>query len=559
MTGSAAPVSCLARWSGRAWLLLLLATLLVIVVAPLSAMLIHAVIDRDRSFTLAHFSTVVQQSVYWQALANTILLAGGAALVATSLGTAFGWIFARTDTPARGWLERVCEVPIFIPPFVGAVAWALIAAPRTGLLNRALQLIGLPGDVNVYSLTGMLVVIGLYLTPYVMLIVAAALRSMDPSLEEAAQISGLSPTRIARMITLPLLAPAVASGLVIAFTIAIGLFGTPIVLGWSRQIHVLTTRIWIASQEVPPHYGVMAVLSIYLLALSVLALALQRLAVGGRSYVTVTGKGFRPRLVELGGWRWLAATLCALYVVATILAPVLVLLVAALSTYTWSGQLALSNMINALTSDDVWFTMRNSVVISLVAATVGTVLGIAVSWLAIRTRMPGRAVIEHLMMLPISVPGIAFGVGVLLVWINVPLAVYGTSLIIVLAFAGRFTAYAVRAISSSLTQIHPELEESARVSGYGALATFLRITLPLILPSVVASWVLLFSFFITELSMVVLLYTSETRTFSVLSFEVWNVGEFSRLASLSLLQLAIGLGISLTLRLLTGAKGTQHG
>ena len=535
----------------------LLVVIAVLIVLPLGALLLHAIVGVDRSFSLAAFATVLGDGVYWEALANTIVVSGGAAVVATLLGTLLGWIFVRTNAVGGLLLEQVCELPIFIPPFVGAVAWALIAAPRTGLLNRGFAFVGLPAGVNVYSISGMLLVIGLFLTPYVMLIVSAALRSMDPSLEEAAQISGLSPVRIAGRITIPLLTPAVASGFVIAFTVAIGLFGTPIVLGWSSQTHVLTSRIWIAAQTVPPQYPVMAVLSIWLILLSVIAVWGQRRVLGTRTYITVTGKGFRPRLVDLGGARWLATAIGVGYVVATIAAPVSVLITAALSSYTWSGRLSLANIVNAMSDDDVVFTLRNSVVFSLIAATAGTALGLALSWITVRTRAPGRRILENVTLLPISVPGIAFGVGVMLVWIKVPAPVYGTAIVIIFAFVGRFTAYAVRSISASLAQVHPELEESARVAGYGPLRTFGRITLPLILPSVVASWLLLFSFFITELSMVVLLYTSETRTFSVLSFEVWNIGEFSRLASLSLLQLGIGLGFTIAVRALFGRSFSQ--
>ena len=186
-------------------------------------------------------------------------------------------------------------------------------------------------------------------------------------------------------------------------------------------------------------------------------------------------------------------------------------------------------------------TLQNSLLIALIAATISTVIGIAISWTTQRTTIPNRQILEYLAVLPVSVPGIAFGVGVALFWLRMPIPIYGTIWIIVLAFIGRFTGYAVRSISSSIVQVHPELEESARIAGYGWFRTFTRITLPLIKPSIVASWMLLFSIFITELSMVILLYTANTRTFSVLSFEVWNAGNFSQVASLSLLQLVVGV------------------
>jgi len=532
------------RLPGIVAVVLVCCVVAVLVIAPLCAVLYRAVFDADAvmpSLTSRYLVEVLGKRIYWDALANTLLVSGGAALLATLLGVSFAWIFERTDTWMRGVLQWISQLPIFIPPFVGAVAWALLAAPRSGVMNHLLAALDLPGVLNVYSRWGMLIVIGLYLAPYVMMIVAAALRSMDPSLEEAAQVCGLTPSQTMRRITIPLLTPAVLSGAVLSFTIAIGLFGTPVVLGWSRQILMLTSRIWIGAQEVPPNYGVMAVLSIYLLALSSFTTWLQRMLIGRRVYTTVSGKGFRPRVVELRGWRWATCALAALYVLATILAPIAILIAAALSRYTWSGSYSLSTALGYLQSDDVWFTLQNSVVISVLSASIATLIGIVIAWIVVRTRLRGRGVLEYVVLLPISMPGIAFGVGMLLFWINMPLSIYGTTLIIVFAFVGRFTAYAVRSVSASLIQVHPELEESARVCGYGPLRTFTRITLPLIRASVVAAWLLLFSFFMTELSMVVILYTAQDRTFSVLSFEAWNVGDFSRLASYSLLQMAVGI------------------
>jgi len=524
----------------------------ILIAAPLAAILYHAFVQGQPGsirLTTDHITQVLSGAIYWNALRNTLVVAGGAAILAGGLGATFAWIFVRTNTPLRSVLERASEMPIFIPPFVGAVAWVLLLAPRIGLLNRLLLRAGIAWQFDISTLTGMLCVIGIYLAPYVMLIVAAALRGMDPSLEEAAQVCGLGIVAASIKVTFPLLAPAFTSGLVLAFTIAIGLFGTPIVLGWSHQILLLTSRIWISSQAVPPDYGVMAVLCFYLIGIASIAAALQRRALAGRSYTTITGRGFRSHLLELGAWRWLTFTAAALYLIMTVLAPVVVLLLAAMSTYTWSGVVLLRNLWNNLASEDVWLTMRTSLIISVLSATLATLAGTGIAWIVVRGRVWFRSFIEQFVLLPIAVPGIAFGVGVMLVWVGIPLPVYGTMLIIIFAFIGRFTAYAVRSISASLVQVHPELEESARIFGLGPLRAFLRITLPLILPSIVAGWLLLFSFFITELSIVILLYTASTRTFSVLSFEVWNVGDFSRLASLSLLQLVIGLLIASGIRI----------
>lgn len=539
------------RQYGVFWLVVLAMT--IVVVVPLLIVLIQGFVVYEQGAwhgTFAHIALVFGRRAYWIAMMNTVIIGLGATAIACAVGVPLAWFFARTNMPGRGFLEKLSTIPIFIPPFVGAIAWILLAAPRIGTFNLPFRMSGIGEPFNVYTLTGIAWVIGIYLAPYVMMIVAAALRSMDPSLEEAAQVSGLSRMRTATTVTLPLVAPAILSGAVLAFVITIGLFGTPVVIGWARQLYFVTSRIYLASQEVPPALGVMAILACYLILLSFLATMLQRWVLKGRSFITVSGKGFRTRPVRLGNMRFLAAGFVWLYCFLTIIAPILVLVAAAFSTFTWSGRFTMTNFEYLWTSEDVRDTLRNSLLISLIAATISTAIGIAISWATQRTRIPHRQLLEYLTMLPVAVPGIAFGVGVALFWMRMPIAVYGTLWIIVLAFVGRFTGYAVRSVSSSIVQVHPELEESARIAGYGWARTFMHITLPLIRPSIVASWMLLFSIFITELSMVILLYTADTRTFSVLSFEIWNVGNFSQVASLSLLQLAIGVAVLQIVQLL---------
>jgi iron(III) transport system permease protein len=529
------------------------AALFMVVVVPLAIVIVQGVVTYDRGgwhFTLGHVQIVLGRWPYWVALLNTLIIGLGATAIASAVGVPLAWLFARTNLPGKGFLEKLATIPIFIPPFVGAIAWILLAAPRIGAFNFPFRTLVGGEPFNVYTLAGIAWVIGIYLAPYVMMIVAAALRSMDPSLEEAAQVSGLSRLRTATTITLPLVAPAVLSGAVLAFVITIGLFGTPVVIGWARQLYFITSRIYLASQEVPPALGVMAILAVYLILLSLLATLLQRWLLKGRSFITVSGKGFRTRPIVLGRTRYVAAGFVWLYCFFTIIAPILVLIAAAFSTFTWSGRFTWVNFQYLWSSEDVRVTLQNSLLISLIAATAATVIGIVISWTTQRTKIPNRQILEYLAVLPVAVPGIAFGVGVALFWLRMPIPVYGTIWIIVLAFIGRFSGYAVRSISSSIVQVHPELEESARIAGYGWVRTFARITLPLIRPSIVASWMLLFSIFITELSMVILLYTAETRTFSVLSFEVWNVGNFSQVASLSLLQLVIGVAVLQTVQLL---------
>jgi iron(III) transport system permease protein len=546
-TPAARLVRALPRRVGqRATLVVLYAVTAVLVCLPLVALLLQGFTETvgDRTVASGRFLTDVAGSAgYWAALGNTLVVAFGATLLASLLGVLLAWIIVRTNVPGRRTLDQLAVLPMFIPPFVGAFAWLLIAAPRIGLLNVPFVAQELGSPFDVYTRAGMVWVMGIYLAPYVFLIVASALRNMDPTLEEAAQISGLSRRQTALSVTLPVIKPAILSGAILAFVVSIGLFGTPVLLGFTKQIYLLTARIYLDLQQFPPAYGVIAIVALYLMALSLLANALQRWALRGRSFVTVSGKNFRPRQIRLGRSRYLLAGVVWSYVSLTAIAPIALIAVAALSTYAWSGRFTLANLEFLWSSNDVHSTLVNTLLITVVSATLATLVGFGVAWVVHRTRLRGRALLDYLILFPISVPSLAFAVGVAFLWVRVPIAVYGTMWVIVLGFLGRYTSYATRSIGGSLVQIHPELEESARVCGYGWSRTLGRITLPLVWPSVVSGWLMLYSIFTTELSIVLPLYTADTRTVSVLSFDTWAVGKFSQVASLSLLQLVIGVGV----------------
>ncbi|KRE01203.1 ABC transporter permease [Bosea sp. Root670] len=549
-------------WSPRlaqrlGWLALLLAVLAVLVVLPLLALILRgfvAVEGGRSSASLGSFQKVLGDASYWVAMGNTLVVSIGSMLLAAVIGTLLAWCLVRTDVPGRQFLEKAAAMPIFIPPFIGAFAWILIGAPRIGLLNLSFRWLDLGQPFNVYSYLGIIWVMGIYIAPYVMMIVAGALRNMDPTLEEAGQVAGLSRLRTMLVITLPVVAPAILSGAVLAFVVGIGLFGTPVLLGMAREIYLVTSRIYLELQQYPPDAGIVAVLAIYLMLLSVCANAIQRRMLRGRSYVTLSGKGFKSRLVMLGSLRIAVAAVIWLYLVLTVLAPVALITAAAFSTYAWSGIFTWKHMQFLVETVDVRTTLANSLIITVVAATATTVLGILIAWVTTRSRMLGKQLIEDVVLLPMSVPSLAFALGVFFFWLWVPGGLYGTIWIIIVALIGRYASYSVRSISSSLIQVHPELEESARICGLSWAGTLRRITLPLVLPSIVASWVMVYSIFVSELSIVLPLYTAETRTLSILSFDTWSIGQFSQVAALSLLQLVMGVGVMAAVGLINRRK-----
>lgn len=535
-----------ARPGQRLSLALLYASTTVLVVLPLLALLFQGFTreaDGRLEATTSQLTGVLGNAGYWAALGNTVGVALGATVLACVIGLGLAWIIVRTNVPAKRWLEQFAVLPMFIPPFIGAFAWLLMAAPRIGIFNLPFLAGGLDAPFNVYTRVGMMWVMGIYLAPYVFLIVSSALRNMDPTLEEAAQVSGLSGWRTALTITLPVMQPAILSGGILAFVISIGLFGTPVLLGLTNQIYLVTSRIFLDLQQYPPPYGVIAILALYLMALALVANALQQWALRGRSFVTVSGKNFRPREVRLKSARYILAALVWLYVLLTAVVPVILIVAASLSTYAWSGIFTWANLSHLWTAHDVRSALANTVTITLVSATLATIIGFGVAWISSRTHLRGRRLLDYLILFPMAVPSLAFAIGVAFLWLRVPWPIYGTMWVIVLGFLGRYTSYAARSITGSLVQIHPELEESARVCGYGFWRTLSTVTLPLIRPAVVAGWIMLYSIFMTELSIVLPLYTAETRTLSILSFDTWSVGRFSLVASLSLMQLVIGVGV----------------
>lgn len=538
----------------RGWLTLFCLILTVFALMPLVALVLRGFIESQDGrtvLTLGALHAVLTGSGYWMATWNTVVISIGAMMLATIIGVILAWCLVRTNVPFARALEQLATLPIFIPPFIGAFAWVLIGAPRVGLFNLPVRGLGLGEPMDIYTYTGIIWTTGIYIAPYVMMIVAAALRNMDPSLEEAAQVSGLSRVRTMLSVTLPVVAPSILSGAVLAFVISIGLFGTPVLLGMTKEIYLITSRIYLELQHFPPSFGIVAVLAIYLMLMSTLANILQSIALRGRSFVTVTGKGFRPRIIELTGGRYVVATIIWFYLTLTVVGPIVIITAAAFSTFTWSGRFTWANVAYLWQSEDVRETVVNSLLITVVAATAATVLGLAVAWITTRTRMWGRRLVEHVVLLPMSVPSLAFALGVSFFWLWMPLSIYGTMWIIIVGLIGRYVSYSVRTITSSLIQIHPELEECARISGFGWGNTMLRVTLPLVMPAIISSWVMVYSIFISELSMVLPLYTAETRTLSILSFDTWAVGEFSMVAALSLLQLVMGVGVMWAVTLIT--------
>ena len=546
-------------WSGA-----LFAVLTFLVLYPIAMLLLGAltntnpVVDGFGVFDLSldNFVSVLGNANVHHALANSLIACTGGTALAVAIGLAFSWIVVRTNTPWKGFIGAASLVPLFVPPLVAGVAWSILGSPKSGLLNTMMKWIGLDWRIDLYSMAGLIVVFGMYYAPYVYMFTASALRNMDPSLEEAAEIAGVGPVRTLFTVTFPLVAPAIISGMLLSFIVMLGIYGIPAVLGAPANISVLTTYIFKLTNWSPPLYSTAAAVAIILMVVTGALVLLQQRVLAGRSFITVAGKAFRPRALDLGPWRWLTLVLALLYLVIVVVLPTLALIVAAFRRFLFIPDAASlfdmrhyslvhfeSIFDNPLTIRSIWNTME----VGLVTAVLGGLLAFAIGYTVHRGSVPGRRAIDLIATLPVAIPGLVIGVAYLWAWIGLPGGLYGTIWILALAFIARFMPDTMKALSTSFLQIHRELEEAAWICGKGRLETIRSIVLPLARPGTIAAMTLLFILAIRELGSSLFLYTSETTVMAVLLLDYYEGGNIGKTAAFSLVQtvlLAVLIGVA---------------
>ena len=542
-----------------AWVALLLAILAFLVIYPVLMLLLGALTDTNPvidgfgvfRLSIANFTTVLSNPNVGEALLNTLIACGGGTAVAVAIGLSFSWIVVRTNTPCKGFIAAVSMLPLFAPPLVAGIAWVILGSPKTGLINTMFKWIGLDWRVDFYTLSGLIFVFGVYYAPYVYMFTASALRNMDPSLEEAAEVAGASAFSTLFSVTFPLIMPAIISGMLLSFIVMLGIYGIPAVLGAPTNINVLTTYIFKLTNWSPPLYNTAAAVAIILMVVTGLLVYLQQKVLTGRSYTTVAGKAFRPRSLDLGPWRWPVFGLAVLYLFIVVVLPLLALIVAAFRKFMFirdAASLVDLRQYSMVHFDSIFdnpLTLRsiyNAVEVGIITALVGGVLAFAIGYTIHRTQVAGRRSIDLLSTLPVAIPGLVIGVAYLWAWIGLPGGLYGTIWILALAFIARFMPDTVKALSTSFLQIHRELEEAAWLCGKGMLGSIRTIMLPLARPGVIAAMTLLFVLAIRELGSSLFLYTSNTMVMSVLLLDYYEGGNIGKTAAFSLVQTVL-LGV----------------
>lgn len=533
------------RWVPAALLGGLLAYL---VAVPLAVLLVSSFrptgLPLDPGWTLDNFFVTYGDPDFYVLVWTTVQFAFGSMAGALAIGVAIAWLVERTDLPMRGLVRVMVILPMATPPVLLAIGWVMLLSPRTGFFNDLVgAALGLTEPLfDIFSLGGMIFVESLSLVPSTFLMLSPAFRNMDPNLEEAALTAGAGPWTMIRRIILPLLLPSLLAAAAFLFMVGMVVFDIPGTIGVPVGLFVLASRIvYLASDAAGgiSQYNLISAIAVFFVVLLVLLAFGYRHATRQSSrFVTVTGKNYRPRPFRLRGWRWPAFALVSLYFFLATVAPIGILLWTSLLPYQapvsfeMISKLTLANHQAFLSNQRVLQAAQNSVVIAVVAATVVAALSLLISWTVVRSRVPGRAVIDTLSFLPIAIPGAIIGVALIYVYLTISIIdVYGTIWIIVIAYVTVYISYGSRTTHGVMAQIHPDLEDAARTSGAGWLRLMRRIIVPLTLPAALAVWIWVLAHCMRELASALLLQGRDNRTLPVLLWNYWSGGEPNKAAA----------------------------
>ena len=491
-----------------------------------------------------------RQVFTWQTamlFANTVGISLIKTIIALALAVLFGWIIARTNTPARGALEVLITLPFFVPPILTAMAWGMLGNPQVGVVNLVWRWISGSADplVNIYSYGGVIWHMLQYSTPFLFLFIVEAFRSMDPALEEASRMCGASQWRTFLRVTFALMMPAVVTAFLLSFIRGLENFESPLFFGTPAKIEVITTAIYnsINHQSIA-NYQFASALSFAIMAMMFLLVLWQWRLLRGKSFQTVTGKGYAPRLINLGPWRWLTFALCVAFFVISVVLPIGQLLLGSFfqffGFYQWD-MLTLEHYRSVLSNSEVWRAFRNTFLLGLFGASATMVLGSIVAYISTRTRWGGRQVIDVLAWLPWMMPGMVLAVGFLWGFAFLPSAfpIYGTIWALLIAYVALGTPIAVRVMSAAYRQLSFDLEECSRVHGATLWQTLWRILIALAWPSFAVGWVLTFFGIMRELSASVLLYSVGSEVLSIVLLRMWENGQAETVSVIGLMMMLL--------------------
>jgi iron(III) transport system permease protein len=514
------------------------------------------------TYTIQNYIKAYFDKEFYLLLLNSIYYALGTCTLTFLIGTFLAWVSERTNTPFKKLFVVMSLIPFIIPGILSTISWILLLSPKIGLINIAIKdTLGLEtAPFNVYSMWGMIWTESIHLYPLVFLLMSAAFRNMDTSLEEASLTAGSSTFQTFFRVTLPLMRPAMFSVLLINFVRGIEAFEVPALIGVPAKISVFTTKIFLAIHQFPSDFGLAGAYAVTLLVISTIGVLIYgRITRREERYATVTGKGYRPRVIDLGGWKYLTLGIsCVIFLLAVIL-PIFVLLWSSFIPYygvpskelmhkmTWANYQYIINYPLAMTA------FKNSFYLSVGSATLVMLLTSVIAWITVKTKLPGRAFLDNMTFIPIAMPGIVLGVSLIWVYLTLPIPIYGTIWVLLLAYITKYIPYGIRAASASMIQINKELEEASFTAGGTWFQTFRKVILPLLMPGFTAGWIYISIIALRELSTSILLYSYNSTVLSIMAFDLWEGGQYTYVCALGVLMVLLLVAMAFTARKL-GAK-----
>lgn len=494
---------------------------------------------------------------------TSFLFAIGSAVLAVVLGGVSAWLVARTNVPFRTTVFVGAFLSLSAPLIVKGIGWILLLGPNNGVINNMLRGIGFTGTpIELFSLGGMIFVEGMLWAPIAFLLIYPPLSAMDPSLEEAAAMSGATGWQTIWRITLPLARPSVLAVLLLSFIRVLESFEVPLLIGVPARVQTVTTALYQSMHSgFVPRYGEASAYAVLLvLAVTGPLILYYRATKAAGMFATVTGKGYRPSRIDLGAWRYPCAA-WVLLIPLSLAAPLLIMLWASLLPFyrgpSWAdlGQLTIKNYGAVLTRTDTANGLVNSLIVGSVSATLVVALALIMAWVVVRRRERSRWAVDAIASLPIVFPGIVLGIAILVQFLNMRfIPIYGTVWIVVFALLVKFLPYGMRFGYAGILSIKAELEESARTCGASEATILWRIVLPLAAPAFLATWVYVFMHAIRELSAAILLSGPNNQIVSIVILDLWNNGELPQLAALSIVVAGLGTALGVVFMRLSGRK-----
>ena len=522
--------------------------LIYFVIFPMGVLLYDSIL-LDGQINFENYANVYSQDVNWRALTNTINLSLMVMVASVIITFPLAWLVGRTDLPGKKIYRTLLVSSYMIPPYVGAIAWVQLLNPSVGYLNEIMEwCFGLEAaPFDIYTFGGLAWVLTLFYSPFAFITISRAMEKMDPTLEEAARVSGASPLRTLLDVTLPLMAPSILAGGLLVFIAAGSCFGIPAIVGMPGNIEVMTTRI-VTYIYMGDDQGIRdaTALAASLMFLANFLLFFMTWMIGRKDYTTISGKSTRPNIVELRKWKWPAFLAVGAYSMISIIIPlgsiVLTSLIKSLSKPINLDNLGFDSWLPVISSSQYMEAIWNSVIYAVVAATIGTLISLFVAYLAVKTQVKGRSLPDLLTVIGGSTPSIVIALALVITFSgNFGLNLYSTAWILIVSYLVKYMTMSVRTIAASLSQVHISLEEAALNSGADWLRCCKDIIMPLIAPSIIAGWFLIFMPSFYELTMSLLLYGSETKTIGVLLYELQTYADTQNASVLSVIILSIVL------------------